>query len=101
MDNASNDKLKLTCHHGRDSHEVESTLDFVREGPSPLEAFLRDDQTHERVAMGLHRVPRAFFAKAGENVRKGVERPPPVIRKPANDQNKKDKQDEDKRAKRK
>ena len=33
-------------------------------GPSQLEIYAEDDQTHERVAMGLERLPQ--FARAGD-----------------------------------
>ncbi|KUJ24476.1 uncharacterized protein LY89DRAFT_551685, partial [Mollisia scopiformis] len=51
----------VTCHHGPDeAHEVETTLCHVPNGPTPLETYTEDEQSHEMLALGLERdrVPR-------------------------------------------
>lgn len=55
LDRPTKDKLKLTCHHGAESHEVEMTLGILGQGPSPIETYASDDQSHERIAVGLER----------------------------------------------
>jgi hypothetical protein len=58
LDRPAKDKLKLTCHHGPESHEVEMTLGILgHQGPSPIETYASDDQSHERIAVGLERNP--------------------------------------------
>jgi hypothetical protein len=58
LDRPSKDKLKVTCHHGPEFHEVEMTLGILgKQGPSPIETYASDDQSHERFALGLKRKP--------------------------------------------
>ncbi|KAH7336574.1 hypothetical protein BKA65DRAFT_36891 [Rhexocercosporidium sp. MPI-PUGE-AT-0058] len=60
------DKLRVTCHHGAgpsDSHEVETNLSSMPDGPSQIELYVDDDQSHERVPLGLE-VERAQFSYA-------------------------------------
>jgi len=58
VDRPKKDFLKVTCH-GRESrpYEVEMTLGVVPKGPSPLQMYALDQQSHERLAIGLDRVP--------------------------------------------
>ncbi|TVY71322.1 hypothetical protein LSUE1_G010139, partial [Lachnellula suecica] len=52
--------LKVTCHNRPVTpYEVEMTLGVLTapKGPSPLQAYALDQQSHERVAVGLGRVP--------------------------------------------
>ena len=68
------DKLKLTCHHGDEFHAVEMTLGTFGQGPSPIETYANDDQSHERIAVGLERdphqtleqLPTTSFRKSGQ-----------------------------------
>jgi hypothetical protein len=58
LDRPAKDRLKLTCHHGDEFHPVEMTLGILnRQGPSPIETYASDDQSHERIAVGLERSP--------------------------------------------
>lgn len=57
LDRPTKDKLKLTCYHGAESHEVEMTLGILGQGPSPIETYASDNQSHERIAVGLERKP--------------------------------------------
>lgn len=50
--------LKVTCHNRPSRpYEVEMTLGIVPKGPSPLQMYALDQQSHERLAIGLDRVP--------------------------------------------
>ncbi|KAK0115620.1 hypothetical protein ONS95_000111 [Cadophora gregata] len=60
------DKVKGVCHHGggsSDTHEVETTLTSVPNGPTQMELYVDDDQDYERVAQGLR---SSAFARAGQ-----------------------------------
>ena len=62
---SSVDRLKVTCHHGNSEfHEVETTLDFAPSGPSQLELYAEDEQSHERIAIGLK-----SYRKLGQHLR--------------------------------
>jgi hypothetical protein len=53
---STTDRLKLTCHHGptsSDIHEVQTTLKLIPNGTSPIDRYAQDEQTHERIALGL------------------------------------------------
>jgi hypothetical protein len=59
---SSPDRLRCTCYHGpgpSEAHEVETTLDFIKSGPSQMEIYADDEQGHEMIALGIPR-------KAGE-----------------------------------
>jgi hypothetical protein len=59
---SSSDRLRFTSHHGpgpSEVHEVETTLGFIKNGPSQLEIYADDEQGHEMIALGIPR-------KAGE-----------------------------------
>jgi hypothetical protein len=69
---SNQDRLKLTCHHGpgpTELHEVEVPLNALPSHPddlSPLESYAEDlEQTHERIAMGLERIPSHALLKMG------------------------------------
>ena len=62
------DRLGPEC--GRDEDKQKATDDT-----SPLEAFLDDQQSHERLAMGLDRVPRLFYARANAGFGARTQRP--------------------------
>jgi hypothetical protein len=54
------DLLKVTCYHGpsaSDEHEVQTPLESIPEGPSPIMTFVKDHQSHERIALGLENTP--------------------------------------------
>ncbi|KAG4442914.1 hypothetical protein IFR05_001618 [Cadophora sp. M221] len=65
------DKLRATCHHGAgpsESHEVETTLSSMPDGPSQIETYVDDDQSHERVPLGLEvERSRFLYARAGRS----------------------------------
>ena len=46
--------LKLICPRG---DEFQTKLASLGRGPSPIETFANDDQSHERIAIGLERDP--------------------------------------------
>jgi hypothetical protein len=53
---STTDRLKLTCHHGPtlfDVHEVQTRLKLIPNGTSPIDRYTQDEQTHERIALGL------------------------------------------------
>jgi hypothetical protein len=53
---STTDRLKLTCHHGPtlfDVHEVQTRLELIPNGASPIDRYTQDEQTHERIALGL------------------------------------------------
>jgi hypothetical protein len=53
---STTDRLKLTCHHGPtlfDVHEVQTRLKLIPNGTSPINRYTQDEQTHERIALGL------------------------------------------------
>ncbi|PVH77297.1 hypothetical protein DL98DRAFT_517405 [Cadophora sp. DSE1049] len=59
------DRVRGICHHGAgssESHEIETNLSSVPDGPSQMELYVDDDQDHERVAQGLTSMA---FARAG------------------------------------
>lgn len=69
LDRPSKDKLKVTCHHGSEFHEVEMTLGILgQEGPSPIETYASDDQSHERIAIGLERKPDLSIHEQAPNL---------------------------------
>lgn len=51
----STDRLRVTCYHGAESHEAETTLENIQEGPTQLDVYRSDLQNHERIAVGLDR----------------------------------------------
>ncbi|KAH6702926.1 hypothetical protein BKA61DRAFT_619778 [Leptodontidium sp. MPI-SDFR-AT-0119] len=63
------DKLRATCHHGAgpsNSHEVETTLSSMPDGPSQMELYVGDYQNHERIPLGLEIDKSQFsYARAG------------------------------------
>jgi hypothetical protein len=55
---STTDRLKLTCHHGPtlfDVHEVQTRLKLIPNGTSPIDRYTQDEQTHERIALGLEK----------------------------------------------
>lgn len=44
---------------------METTLDHVRPGKSPLQTFLSDEQRHEMVSLGLGRRPHIKYRRSG------------------------------------
>lgn len=66
---SNSDRLKLTCHHGPvDSHEVQSSLKSIPDGPSQLEVYTRDEQAHELRALGFL---RGAYRRADHSVNNG------------------------------
>jgi hypothetical protein len=72
--------LKVTCHNRPSRpYEVEMTLGIVPKGPSPLQMYALDQQSHERLAIGLDRVPclrkcrrEASVVQGGDDGKKDV-----------------------------
>jgi hypothetical protein len=69
---SNQDRLKLTCYHGpgpSEFHEVEVPLDALPSRPedlSQLESYTEDlEQTHERIAVGLERIPSHALLEMG------------------------------------
>ncbi|KAH7403130.1 hypothetical protein BKA64DRAFT_641144 [Cadophora sp. MPI-SDFR-AT-0126] len=63
------DRVRGICHHGAgafDSHEIETNLSSIPDGPSQIELYVDDDQDYERVAQGLTSMAVAF-ARAGHH----------------------------------
>jgi hypothetical protein len=56
---------KGTSHQTKPrSYEVETTLSKFQKGPSPLDIFANDIQSHERIAVGLRRVKVEYSENA-------------------------------------
>ncbi|KAL2063692.1 hypothetical protein VTL71DRAFT_5497 [Oculimacula yallundae] len=77
------DRLRAICHHGpsaSDSHEVEADLSSIPDGPSQLELYVDDEQSHERLAVlagvDLSSIPmsRSMLGKEGKARRHLVQR---------------------------
>lgn len=68
----SNENGMLTASQEHCNYKVEAAMEY---GSLPLEAFLRDDQAHERLAIGLDRTPRTLvYSRAYETRRYGVKK---------------------------
>jgi hypothetical protein len=98
QDEEINSKLKVSCRPGKDNHSVGKAITDIptEECTSTLDAFLQDQQNHERLAMGLDGVPRSFlsYRRASEQT-KGVKRNPQSRRKGEQDQKDKRENDQD------
>jgi hypothetical protein len=98
LNRVSNDKLGLGCGQDKEKHKVQATLDASQQDISPLKAFLDDQQSHERLAMGLDRVPRLFYPRANGGSGPRMQKAP-ISRRHGKDHKKKDsrKEDEDRK----
>lgn len=66
-------RLRATCHHGSSPsqvHEVQTTLSHVPNGPTPLQTYTEDEQSHELLALGLDldRELLPSYRRAGQSV---------------------------------
>jgi hypothetical protein len=85
-------KEKFTAGEEFSNYKAEVNFTSTRDGNLPLEAFLKDHQSHERLAVGLDRIPRTLeYPRTGERLRDGI-RKPTRSRKNANHPRRQDKQ---------
>lgn len=69
---ATDEKVRLSCKQDKDQNRL--SLNTTAQSPSQLEAFLEDEQSHERLAVGLDRVPRLFIPRTDGSSRGRVRR---------------------------
>lgn len=98
-DGATTNPLNLSYRQQLKDQDVQAMLGSFEKDVSPLEAFLNDEQSHERLAMGLGRGPRVFCPSRSEIPRRDTPEAQEAIQGYGKDQHKEDELNGDEKGK--